>query len=116
MPLLNDSFQTLGIGSTSEACGGVSHEPVDIDQGFQRSGNSKVQKAAATSEGESDNNRTALLIRCTRQEAQSIRNAARAERHTISDYVVQSVITRIAIKEKCMRRLAARNTSRADGG
>ena len=44
--------------------------------------------------------RTALLIRCTNREAELIRKAARAERRTVSGYILNAVLQRIAIREK----------------
>jgi hypothetical protein len=39
--------------------------------------------------------RTALLIRCSREEAERIRKAAKRERRTVSGYVLNAVLTRI---------------------
>ena len=41
------------------------------------------------------NERTALLIRCTQQEADAIRAAARAERRTLSGFVLNALMERI---------------------
>ena len=44
--------------------------------------------------------RTAMLIRCSREEAELIRAAAKHERRTVSGYVLHAVMNRIANKEK----------------
>lgn len=44
--------------------------------------------------------RTALLIRCTVEEATSIRNAAAKERRTLSGYVLNAVMNRIRAREE----------------
>lgn len=44
--------------------------------------------------------RTALLIRCTVEEAKKIRNAARQDRRTVSAYVLNAVMNRINIRTK----------------
>lgn len=43
--------------------------------------------------------RTALLVRCSRAEAEQIRRAARAERRTISGYILNAVMNRIKMRE-----------------
>ena len=40
--------------------------------------------------------RTALLVRCSVEEAAAIKEAAKHERRTISDYILHSVLGRIA--------------------
>ena len=40
--------------------------------------------------------RAALLVRCTREEADTIHDAAKRERRTISGYILHSVLHRIA--------------------
>ena len=40
--------------------------------------------------------RTALLIRCTEEEATAIREAARRERRTVSAFVLNAVMNRIS--------------------
>ena len=44
--------------------------------------------------------RTALLIRCSREEAEKIRSAAKRERRTVSGYVLHAVLNRIANQER----------------
>ena len=40
-------------------------------------------------------NRTSLLIRCSQQEAEMIRRAARLERRTISGFILNAVSSRL---------------------
>ncbi len=47
--------------------------------------------------------RTALLIRCSPEEAEKIRAAARKERRTLSGYIVNAVMSRIETREKWLR-------------
>ena len=44
--------------------------------------------------------RTALLIRCSQEEAEKIRAAAKRERRTLSGYVLHTVLNRITNQEK----------------
>lgn len=44
--------------------------------------------------------RTALLIYCTREEAEQIRRAAKRERRTISGFVMNTVMSRFAIESR----------------
>lgn len=44
--------------------------------------------------------RTALLIRCSREEAEKIRAAAKSERRTVSGFVLHAVLNRIVNQEK----------------
>ena len=44
--------------------------------------------------------RTALLVRCSTREADLIREAARAERRTVSGYILNALLERIAVREK----------------
>lgn len=48
----------------------------------------------------SEEERTALLVRCTIREAELIREAAKAERRTITGYILNAVLQRIAVREK----------------
>lgn len=41
-------------------------------------------------------NRTALLVRCSVEEAAEIKEAAKRERRTLSAYILHTVLTRIA--------------------
>ncbi len=44
--------------------------------------------------------RTALLIRCSQEEAEKIRAAAKRERRSLSGYVLHTVLNRITNQEK----------------
>ncbi len=44
--------------------------------------------------------RTALLVRCSEEEAASIREAAKRERRTISGFILNAVLNRIANQKK----------------
>lgn len=52
------------------------------------------QKTSAT--------KTALLIYCTQEEAEQIRSAAKFERRTISGFVINAVMTRLAVEKRLM--------------
>jgi uncharacterized protein (DUF1778 family) len=52
------------------------------------------------------NKTTALFIRCSEQEAERIRNVAKAERRTISGFVLNAVLNRIEMREKMQAPLA----------
>ena len=51
-------------------------------------------------------NRTALLVRCTAQEAEAIRRAAKRERRSISGFVLNAVMNRLASQAAIMDRVA----------
>jgi uncharacterized protein (DUF1778 family) len=44
--------------------------------------------------------RTALLVRCSEEEAETIREAAKRERRTISGFILNSVLNRIANQQR----------------
>jgi hypothetical protein len=44
--------------------------------------------------------RTALLIRCSKDEAERIRQGARNERRTVSAYVLQAVMNRLSVDKR----------------
>jgi hypothetical protein len=44
--------------------------------------------------------RSALLIRCTAEEAAAIRKAAKLERRTVSAYVLRAVMNRMSIQRR----------------
>jgi uncharacterized protein (DUF1778 family) len=44
--------------------------------------------------------RTALLVRCSEQEAAAIREAAKRERRTISGFILNAVLNRIATQKR----------------
>ncbi len=48
--------------------------------------------------------RTALLIRCTKEEADRIRHEAKKERRTLSWYVINGLMNRIEAREKALAR------------
>ena len=54
--------------------------------------------------------RTALLVRCSEEEAEAIREAARRERRTISGFILNAVLNRIANQKKL------EHTWRREGG
>jgi uncharacterized protein (DUF1778 family) len=49
------------------------------------------------------NGRTALLVRCTKEEAEDIRQTAKAERRTISGFILNAVLHRIQAHRKLNR-------------
>jgi len=49
--------------------------------------------------------RAALLVRCSSEEAQQIREAAKRERRTISGFILNSVMSRIAVQERLHDRM-----------
>lgn len=51
------------------------------------------------------NNRTALLVRCTEQEAEAIRKAAKRERRSISGFILNAVMNRLANQAAIMDRM-----------
>jgi uncharacterized protein (DUF1778 family) len=52
--------------------------------------------------------RTALLIRCTPQEAEAIRSAAKRERRSISGFVLNAVMNRLANRSAVIQKTATR--------
>jgi uncharacterized protein (DUF1778 family) len=58
--------------------------------------------------------RTALLIRCSKDEAEKIRAAAKRERRTLSGYVLHTVLSRISNQEKTRLYSPARRLARYD--
>jgi uncharacterized protein (DUF1778 family) len=56
--------------------------------------------------------RTALLIRCSKEEAEKIRAAAKPERRTLSGYVLHAVLNRISNQEKSHAYAPARKFAR----
>jgi uncharacterized protein (DUF1778 family) len=51
-------------------------------------------------------NRTAVLVRCSLEEADAIRRAAKRERRSISGFVLNAVMNRIASQHAIQERLA----------
>ena len=60
------------------------------------------------------NNRSALLIRCTAQEAEAIRKAAKRERRSISGFVLNAVMNRLANQTTILTRLGPRPRGHTD--
>lgn len=48
--------------------------------------------------------RTALLIRCTREEAERIHHEAKMERRTLSGYVLNAVMNRIESRQRLLEK------------
>ena len=48
--------------------------------------------------------RTALLIRCSNEEAARIRSEAKKERRTLSGYVINALMNRMESREKALAR------------
>jgi len=46
--------------------------------------------------------KAALFVRCTEEEAEKIRRAAKAERRTVSGFVLNAVFNRIAPRERLL--------------
>lgn len=44
-----------------------------------------------------------LFLRCTDEEAEEVRRAAKSERRTVSGYILNAVLSRIEAKEKLLR-------------
>lgn len=49
---------------------------------------------------DNEKRRTALLIRCTVEEAETIRDAAKRERRTVSGFILHAVMNRITIQNR----------------
>ncbi|HKW66416.1 MAG TPA: DUF1778 domain-containing protein [Terriglobales bacterium] len=52
------------------------------------------------------NSRTALLIRCTEEEAKAIREAAKLQRRTLSAFVLRAVMRRVSVSAALRKRCA----------
>ncbi len=50
-----------------------------------------------------DEKKTAILVRCTQEEADLIRHAAAAERRTLSGYILNAVINRIKARQNMLQ-------------
>lgn len=46
--------------------------------------------------------KAALFVRCTEDEAEKIRRTAKAERRTVSGFVLNAVFTRIAMRDRLL--------------
>jgi len=59
--------------------------------------------------------RSALLIRCTVEEAHQIREAAERERRAVSGFVLNAVLNRIAHHNAIQKRIAAPIKNKSTG-
>ena len=57
--------------------------------------------------------RTAILLRCSEEEAQDIRNAARSEKRTISGFILNAVHNRLEARKRIRERFEELSTSEA---
>ena len=46
--------------------------------------------------------KAALFVRCTEEEAEKIRRTAKAERRTVSGFILNAVFNRIAVRERLL--------------
>ena len=46
--------------------------------------------------------KAALFVRCTEEEAEKIRRTAKAERRSVSGFVLNAVFNRIAVRERLL--------------
>ena len=46
--------------------------------------------------------KAALFVRCTEEEAEKIRRSAKAERRTVSGFILNAVFNRIAMRERLL--------------
>ena len=60
-------------------------------------------------------NRTAVLVRCTTEEADAIRRAAKRERRSISGFILNAVMNRIAGQATIQQRLTRMDADKAKG-
>jgi len=51
-----------------------------------------------TGKGNGKEPRTALLIRCTEEEANAIRETAKQQRRTVSSFVIRAVMNRVSVQ------------------
>jgi uncharacterized protein (DUF1778 family) len=52
--------------------------------------------------------RASIYVRCTPEEADKIRQAARAERRTISGYILNAALSRIELRNRMRREILER--------
>ena len=57
-------------------------------------------RKGSTLEDDKKESRCALLIRCTQEEANAIREAARLQRRTVSAFVLQAVMRSITVQQR----------------
>jgi hypothetical protein len=61
---------------------------------------------------DSNSKRTSLLVRCSPEEAHQIREAAKRERRTISDFILNAVMSRMAVQERLHNRMQQQEPKR----
>jgi uncharacterized protein (DUF1778 family) len=54
--------------------------------------------------------RAAIYVRCTPEEAEKIRKAARTERRTISGYILNAALGRIEMRQRFLAELGERHS------
>ncbi len=57
--------------------------------------------------------RTAILLRCSEEEAQDIRDAARSEKRTISGFILNAVHNRLEARKRIRERFEEISSSEA---
>lgn len=57
--------------------------------------------------------RTAILLRCSEEEAQAIRDAARSEKRTISGFILNAVHNRLEARKRIRERFEEISSSEA---
>jgi len=57
--------------------------------------------------------KAAVFVRCTEEEAERIRRTARAERRTLSGFVLNAVFNRIAMRDRLLAEQEAESKSKA---
>ncbi len=57
--------------------------------------------------------RTAILLRCSEEEAQDIRDAARSEKRTISGFILNAVHNRLEARKRIRERFEELSSSEA---
>ncbi len=58
--------------------------------------------------------RAAIYVRCTSEEAEKIRQAARIERRTISGYILNAALSRIELRARLRGELTERQAREKD--
>jgi len=71
-----------------------------------------MNSPASTDNSSMSSERTALLIRCSKEETEKIQTAAKRERRTLSGYVQHTVLRRISNQEKTRLYSPARRLAR----
>ena len=74
-----------------------------------------VIKSTSKSGQPNGSNRKALLIRCTSEEAQQIREAAERERRTISGFILNAVMNRLSVQHRVHNRVTGQVKKKARG-